>query len=127
MINNTSNNVIDVMDLFAPLFSIENINKLQYLNQKEWFKRHSINDSFPELFDKIYDDSLICLFDLEDDNRVAAEIIFDDDKNIYSFEDIYRVIDYPTKYGNLVDLELVTDKKEIMDIKNMVIKASLML
>ena len=57
------------------------------------------------------------MFDL-DNCRFGAEITFDDDKCKYCFHDVYRVVDYKTKYGNIADLESITDRNEILDIVN---------
>lgn len=96
-------------------------NRFQYLQIKNYFKVHSIGDSFPMLVDRTHNNSIISLIDLEDGTTVVVEILFNDDNYSYSIEQIYKFIQVTTEFGPVTDVEPVTDQDTMMDIAKLII------
>jgi len=103
---------------------IKQLNKFQYLQVQNYVEVHSVGDSFPELIDRIHDNSIISLIDL-DEFAVVVEILFDDDKYLYSIKQIYKIIQVATEFGPVTDVELITDKDTMVDVADLIVEKAI--
>ena len=91
--------------------------KDDYYAVKELLKKHSVNDSFPELLDHTTDNSIVALID-----NLVVEVEFDDmDLNI-RFHQIFKLINQESLYGGIPILLTVDEddyEEAVKDIDRM--------
>lgn len=78
--------------------------KDDYYAVKEFLKKHSINDSFPQLVERNTDESIICLIE-----NICLEAEFNDEELKICFHQIYKMIDQESKFGLLPVLVAVDE------------------
>lgn len=103
---------------------IKQLNKFQYLHVQNYVEVHSIDDSFPELIDRIHDNSIISLIDL-DEFPVLIEILFDDEEYLYRIKQIYKVVQETTEFGPVISVELITDKETLVDVADLIVEKAI--
>ena len=77
-----------------------------YFKIKDFLLENNINNSYPDMLDRISQESIICLV-----NDIVLETVFDDDELKITILQMYRLAKETTSYGNIPTLAMVPEEE----------------